>query len=204
MLKENFDALCKYLGDQSLPENERWKSLKYISFTGHVLPTIDFQNAFKKHMAYYVDNNETGPGIFVLDFADSDLGVTNINDKVITFIPLERIEVVTFTVNKKAEDGSKEISIYEVISDISDTTGIDIPVSIRFPDNVYYFKADETNWTIPVAFSRKITDDNYTISYEDSLGNKLDEKPTKVGTYFACITCTNGYTGEGKVQFKIQ
>ena len=56
----------------------------------------------------------------------------------------------------------------------------------------------------PVTFSRNITKDNYDVTYEDSLGNPLDEAPSNVGSYYVVVTCKNGYVGSNKCRFEIQ
>ena len=38
-----FTAMCKKLGDQNLPEGERWKSIKYLNISGQAIPGFDVQ-----------------------------------------------------------------------------------------------------------------------------------------------------------------
>lgn len=201
MLLTNFNTLCQNLGDQTLDVSERWMSLKYISIAGQASPGFDFQRLLRENRIFFITNNEIGPGFLILDAANSDMGVININDPVLSFIPLSVIDSVTFMVTKKNEDGSIP-SIYELTKTISDQT-YDIPVSIRFPNSIYYFKKGEPI-KIPVIFNRTMDESDYDIKYLDVEGNELAAKPTDIGRYSLIITCKNGYTGKGIVKFEIQ
>lgn len=198
----NFKKLCTYLGDQSLPEDERWKSLKYINIAGQAIPGFDFQRLLRENRINFVNSEDIGPGFTILDNANSDMGITNINDPVLSFIPLISIDSVTFVVTKTSADGSKNISINELTEEIQ-ASEFDIPVTIKFSNSIYYFSKGE-NIVFPVIFSRNITAENYDVTYEDKLGNVLDSKPTEVGSYYVKITCKDGYIGESKCKFEIQ
>lgn len=198
----NFKKLCTYLGDQSLPEDERWKSLKYINIAGQAIPGFDFQRLLRENRINFVNSEDIGPGFTILDNANSDMGITNINDPVLSFIPLISIDSVTFVVTKTSADGSKNISINELTEEIQASES-DIPVTIKFSNSIYYFSKGE-NIVFPVIFSRNITAENYDVTYEDKLGNILDSKPTEVGSYYIKITCKDGYIGESKCKFEIQ
>ena len=130
------------------------------------------------------------------------MGITNINDPVLSFIPLISIDSVTFVVTKTSADGSKNISINELTEEIQ-ASEFDIPVTIKFSNSIYYFSKGE-NIVFPVIFSRNITAENYDVTYEDKLGNVLDSKPTEVGSYYVKITCKDGYVGESRCKFEIQ
>lgn len=198
----NFKKLCTYLGDQSLPEDERWKSLKYINIAGQAIPGFDFQRLLRENRINFINSEDIGPGFTILDNANSDMGITNINDPVLSFIPLISIDSVTFVVTKTSADGSKNISINELTEEIQASES-DIPVTIKFSNSIYYFSKGE-NIVFPVIFSRNITAENYDVTYEDKLGNVLDSKPTEVGSYYVKITCKDGYVGESKCKFEIQ
>lgn len=198
----NFKKLCTYLGDQSLPEDERWKSLKYINIAGQAIPGFDFQRLLRENRINFVNSEDIGPGFTILDNANSDMGITNINDPVLSFIPLISIDSVTFVVTKTSADGSKNISINELTEEIQ-ASEFDIPVTIKFSNSIYYFSKGE-NIVFPVIFSRNITAENYDVTYEDKLGNVLDSKPTEVGSYYVKITCKDGYVGESRCKFEIQ
>jgi hypothetical protein len=198
----NFKSLCKTLGDQNLPEEERWKSLKYINIAGQAIPGFDFQRLLKENRITFVASEEVGPGFIIDDTPNSDMGVTNTNDPILSFIPLDSVDSLTFIVTKEAEDGSSHVSLGEILETVTGET-YDIPVAIRFENSVYYFiKGEEMKF--PVKFSRNITKDNYDVTYQDILGNTLDKAPTEVGSYYAVVTCKNGYIGKNKCRFEIK
>lgn len=197
----NFQSLCSALGDQALAEKDRWKSIKYISIAGQATPGFDFQKMLKDNRIFFLSNDTIGAGFCLLDSANSDMGITNINDPVLSFIPLKVVDAVTFIVTKKSDTG-EPLSIYELTEGIS-SEAYDIPVVVRFPHSVFYFKKGEPI-KIPVVFSRSITDDNYDIIYLDSNSNEIDAKPTDIGSYYLHIKCKDGYIGQGITRFEIQ
>ena len=198
----NFKSLCNSLGDQNLPEDERWKSLKYLNIAGQAIPGFDFQRLLKENRINFIDSEDVGPGFIIIDSHNSDMGVTNINNPILSFIPLDSVDSLTFVVTKEPNDGSKNITLEEVLEDITGEE-YDIPVLIQFTNSIYYFKKG-TEMKFPVMFSRNITKENYDVTYEDSLGNKLENAPTEVGVYYAVVTCKNGYVGTNKCKFEIQ
>ena len=134
----NFKSLCNTLGDQSLPEEDRWKSLKYINIEGQAIPGFDFQRLLKENRITFVESEDVGPGFIIIDSYNSDMGVENINSPILSFIPLDSVDSLTFVVTKQAADGSKNISLGEILEDITEDA-YDIPVIIKFPNSVYYF-----------------------------------------------------------------
>ena len=198
----NFKSLCNTLGDKNLPEDERWKSLKYINIAGQAIPGFDFQTLLKQNRINFIKSEEVGPGFIIIDSHNSDMGVVNINDPIVSFIPLDSVDSLTFMVTKEASDGSKNISLGEILEDIIDDE-YDIPVIVKFKNNVYYFKKG-TEMKFDVTFSRNITKDNYEVIYKDKDGNTLDSEPSEIGTYYAIVSCINGYVGNAKCRFEIQ
>lgn len=198
----NFKSLCNTLGDQKLPENERWKSLKYLNIEGQAIPGFDFQTLLKQNRINFIDSEEVGPGFIIIDSPNSDMGVTNISNPIVSFIPLDSVDSLTFMVTKEASDGSKNISLGEILEDITDDE-YDIPVIVKFKNSIYYFKKG-TEMKFSVTFSRNITKDNYDVIYQDKLGNTLSVPPSEVGTYYAMVVCKNGYVGSSKCKFVIQ
>ena len=115
----NFKKLCNTLGDQKLPEEERWKSLKYLNIAGQAIPGFDFQRLLKENRINFISSEDVGPGFIIIDSPNSDMGVTNINNPIVSFIPLTSVDSVTFIVTKEAADGSKTVSLGEILEDIS-------------------------------------------------------------------------------------
>lgn len=198
----NFKSLCNTLGDQNLPEEDRWKSLKYLNIAGQAIPGFDFQRLLKENRINFIKSEEVGPGFIIIDSPNSDMGVTNINNPIVSFIPLDSVDSLTFVVTKEASDGSKNISLGEILEDISDDE-YDIPVIAKFSNSIYYFKKG-TEMKFPITFNRNITKDNYDVIYEDSLGNPLSYEPSEVGTYYVMVKCKNGYVGSAKCRLEIQ
>lgn len=198
----NFVNLCKYLGDQSLPEADRWKSLKYINISGQAIPGFDFQMLLRAGRINFITNTDVGPGFVILDSAYSDMGITNISDPVLTFIPLGSVDSFTFVVTKKPSGNDKSITINEIVEDIIEGE-YTIPVAIKFTNSLYHFKVGDS-LKFPVIFSKELTTDDYDLEYQDSLGNKLDAKPESIGEYYLIITCKNGYVGTAMTRFDIQ
>jgi len=196
-----FTNLCKYLGDQNLAEKDRWKSLKYINISGQAIPGFDFQRLLNEDRINLITNSDVGPGFVILDAPYSDMGVMNLQDPVLTFIPLSSVDSFTFIVSKKPVEGATNVTIEEIVKDITNEE-YDIPVLIKFPNNTYFFDIGEPI-KIPVIFSRTLTEDNYDITYQDNLGNDLKSKPTASGIYYLTITCKDGYTGSNRVKFEI-
>ena len=197
-----FTNLCKYLGNQSLAEADRWKSLKYINISGQAVPGFDFQRLLKEDKINLITNTDIGPGFVILDSAYSDMGITNLQDPILSFIPLDSVDSFTFVVTKEPVEGALNVTIEELVSGITNEV-YNIPVLIKFPSSTYYFKVGEA-LKFPVIFSRTLTSSDYDISYQDELGNDLAVKPIEVGNYYITITCKNGYTGSHRVRFEIQ
>ena len=70
---------------------------------------------------------------------------------------------------------------------------------ILSPDDIYVFGNSDLHL---IADWEDVTP-KYDVTYKDSLGNTLSEKPTNIGEYFVIITCKNGYTGKGMSKFEI-
>jgi len=199
MESTTFSELCKKLGNQSLPEAERWKSIKYILCEEQNEPSFDFQAMLNANRVAFIDDDDVGEGFLVLDYTNSDLGVIQRNNLTATFIPLERILIVSFVVEPTSEGN---ISIDEIVSKITGDT-YDIPVVVSFSNSLYYFKHGDP-LVFAIIFDKDITSTEYDIAYFDVYGNELDAAPTAVGSYKITVTCKNGYTGYGECRFNIQ
>ena len=92
LLNTQIDFLCNSFGDTSLPENERWKCIKYIFAEN---PIIDVQLLIKKGEIIYINNSEIGPGFYILGTPNADIEPIN-EGMVVTFIPLKLIDKITF------------------------------------------------------------------------------------------------------------
>ena len=92
MTKKQFEFMCNNFGNTDLPENERWKAIRYIYVES---PLMDVQFLIKKGMFAYIDNEDIGPGFYILGEPNADIEPIN-NERVITFIPLENIDKISF------------------------------------------------------------------------------------------------------------
>lgn len=144
MTIKTFNALCKALGDQSLPEKDRWKSIKYISIAGQASPGFDFQTMVKRNAIFFINNE--GKSMFVLiDAANPDMGVMNLNDPVVSFIPLSVVDSVSFCITSVRPDGKTptiEDLTESIINDGSDDSVELDNVAILNKENT--FEASQT------------------------------------------------------------
>lgn len=131
MLKTQFDYLCETFGDPSLPVSERWRAIKYIYVEN---PLMDAQLLIKKGELIYIDNEEIGPGFYILGAPNAELNPIS-NDLVVSYIPLKLVDKITFItsfidVNKNISNTSPEINdsklknIVKFVSNKIDTNSV--------------------------------------------------------------------------------
>lgn len=125
MLKTQFDYLCKTYGDQTLAEKDRWKAIKYIYNEN---PLIDVQRALKENTILYIDNQDIGPGFYILE-APYAFSIPTQEDRVVTFIPLYLIDKISFVsdfinqqpvANTTVKRLRKNPEVYEGVSTIKE------------------------------------------------------------------------------------
>lgn len=104
MTVDVFNSIAKQYGDQSLPDNEKWKSLMSFSIAGSSYP-IDFATRFQDNMAYYVENASFGSGFLLLEPPHSDLEVLVGKKQTCCFIPIEYVVDVAFRYLQTEESG---------------------------------------------------------------------------------------------------
>ena len=92
MRKTQLDFLCKTFGNPNLPDNEKWKCIKYIFIEN---PIVDVQRLLKSGEVAYIANDENGPGFYIMGHPNADLGLSKSNEKVVTFIPLKIIDKIS-------------------------------------------------------------------------------------------------------------
>ena len=107
MRRSQLDFLCKTFGDPNIPDNEKWKCIKYIFVEN---PIVDVQKLLKRHEIMYIDNSDNGPGFYILGYDNSDLGISKYGNYIITFIPLTIIDKISATTDKivKISDTAKD------------------------------------------------------------------------------------------------
>ena len=111
MRKTQFDFLCKAFGNPNLPDNEKWKCVKYIFVEN---PLVDVQVAIRQNSIMYLDNIDIGPGFYILGRTNSDLGLASYNEKVVTFIPLSMIDKISVTASSIIDDGTGDVEYDEI------------------------------------------------------------------------------------------
>ena len=92
MLVSQFDYLCQTFGDPSIPETDRWKSIKYI-YVENPLP--DFQTLLKEHNIIYINNASIGAGFYIISPPNSNLEPIN-KGLVVSFVPLDMVDKISF------------------------------------------------------------------------------------------------------------
>ena len=102
MPNDTFLDLCKNFGDPSLPEAERWKSVKYISTEGQMEP-LDFEFLFKHNEAYFINSEEYGTGFILIETPYTEFEPVNNNPnspgnkkRIVTFIALTMVNSISF------------------------------------------------------------------------------------------------------------
>ena len=200
MTQEQFDFLCEKLGDPELPVDERWKSIQYIHVHGSYEPMGSFQDLLKRDQIYYYKNDTLGGGFIYLSTPDAAYDPT-INGYTISWIGLGVISEITF---KGFQDYESLADKIYGVSDVMQLLGVDAPlITSIYVDPVRIPKKDAEIYEVKVSSTRPITSADFDITYYDNLGNQLDEKPTKVGTYIVKVTCKGKYVGENRAKYEI-
>lgn len=104
MLVSQFDYLCKTFGDPSIPESDRWKSIKYIYIEN---PLPDFQTLLKEHNIIYINNESIGAGFYIISPPNADTDPIN-KGLVVSFIPLEMIDKISFILDDSIVNSENE------------------------------------------------------------------------------------------------
>ena len=104
MRQSQLDFLCKTFGNPDLPDNEKWKCIKYIFVEN---PIADVQKLIKTGDIKYIANSSNGPGFYIMDIPNADFGIADINKKVVTFVPLKIIDKISIII------GSYDNTLYK-------------------------------------------------------------------------------------------
>lgn len=202
MTKEQFNYLCEKLGDPELPVDERWKSIQYIHIHGSYEPAGSFREMYMRDQIYYYDDPTLGPGFFYLSTPDASMDPL-MDGYTISWLGLDVISEITF------RGFSKYKSLADQVYGISDIMRIalgkevlPLPTYVSI-DPVLIKKKDAQDYEIQVKSTRPITRNDFDITYYDSMGNQLPEKPIKIGDYKVKVTCKGNYIGEAETRYKI-
>ena len=203
MTQEQFDYLCEKLGDPELPVEERWKSIQYIHIHGSYDPMGSFQEMYRRDQIYYVKNDVLGGGFFYLSTPDAAYDPLNERDYTISWVGLEYISEITFKGFQDYESLSDNIySISDIMTIALGETVSPLPTWISVvPSRVK--REDAEKFEPIIKSTRPITKNDFDITYYDSMNNKLDEKPTRVGKYFIEVICKGNYSGGDRSTYEI-
>lgn len=200
MTQEQFDFLCEKLGDPNLPVEERWKSIQYIHIHGSYEPMGSFQEMLMRDQIYYYKNDVLGGGFIYLSTPDASYDPLR-TGYTISWVGLGVISEITFKGFQDYESLSDKI--YGV-SDVMQILGVDAPlITSIYVDPVKIPKKDAETYQVRVSSTRQITSNDFDISYYDNMGNKLSEKPTRIGLYKVKVTCKGKYVGENSAKYEI-
>lgn len=124
--QKQLSLLFNTFGDQELPENERWKCIKYIYCEN---PVIDVQLLLDRGEIEYIDNSDIGPGFYILGSPNAEFGLFGGTEKVITFIPLAMIDKISLDTKYITPDSSQDPDVPDgnyLLTDIFNHLIVDI------------------------------------------------------------------------------
>lgn len=93
MYKSQLDMLCGMFAPENVESKDKWKYIKFIYIEN---PIVDVQKKLKRNEISYINNIDTTPGFYIIDTPESDFGVADAKEKVVTFIPLSIITHISF------------------------------------------------------------------------------------------------------------
>ena len=150
MTIEDFRTICNAYGDQSLPENERWKSIKMLSVEGQMQGT-DFGYYYDNNLGYFLDVDGFPPVFVILESPYAEFEPFNYKDKIVTIITLTMVNALGFKTPKSTTTTQQE----------------DKPVTtLEFTDDMV-----NDNLFDPVVSSNEISDAELS---EDISGGEID------------------------------
>ena len=100
MVIEEFRTICSTYGDQSLAENERWKSIKYISVEGQ-LEATDFGYYYENNLGYFLDIEGYPPVFLIIEPPYAEFEPINRGKKILTIITLQMVNSLGFRNNQE-------------------------------------------------------------------------------------------------------
>lgn len=97
MEKEVFLHICKVCGNQSRPEEERWKDIVYVGLA-HDRNIANFNKKIQNDHVIFIDKTEEGGtiGFYVLENLPSQVSFTNEHGPYMSFVPLSTVRTISF------------------------------------------------------------------------------------------------------------
>ena len=96
MTYEHFMTVCNALGDQNLPEGERWRSISLMHIDN--LPIFNFQDMYKAGKAYFIGDGTGATGFVFHEHIPAELSVKG--DPITSFVDLDVVFSVHFVMQK--------------------------------------------------------------------------------------------------------
>ena len=96
MTYEHFLKVCNALGDQNLPEGERWRSISLMHIDN--LPIFNFQDMYKAGKAYFIGDGTGATGFVFHEHIPAELSVKG--DPITSFVDLDVVFSVHFVMQK--------------------------------------------------------------------------------------------------------
>lgn len=109
MNKAQLEYACKTYGDPSLSDDEKWKSIAYISTITTKTPTFSVQYYLRTNQIQYSEKFGE-PGFFLIDYLYSPYGpFANKQGLIVTFFPLDKITAISITSKNSFKDGKPTV-----------------------------------------------------------------------------------------------
>lgn len=128
MTYEHFLKVCNALGDQNLPEGERWRSISLMHIDN--LPIFNFQDMYKAGKAYFIGDGTGATGFVFHEHIPAELSVKG--DPITSFVDLDVVFSVHFVMQKNFKTAA---NIAKAIDDSFAPT-----VSVSFDKTDYGFE----------------------------------------------------------------
>lgn len=97
MTYEHFMTVCNALGDQNLPEGERWRSISLMHIDN--LPIFNFQDMYKAGNAYFVGDGTGATGFVFHEHIPAELSVKG--NPITSFVDLNVVFSVHFVMQER-------------------------------------------------------------------------------------------------------
>lgn len=196
-----FEYLCEKFGDQSLPKDERWKSIQSLHIYSSYEPIGSFQTMLNNNLIWYMNDETIGPGFFYICAPDSTYEPIN-NNYNISWIDLDYITEVTF-IGQQEYDDKPVVDITDIMNYLAPGTVDKLPVVIS-SQNQRVKLEDVDTYKIVFGYNRAELDPtDFQLTFKDSTGQEI-EKPTRVGEYEVTIECIKeGYEGSYTTKYTV-
>ena len=104
MTIDDFRTICNTYGDKTLPEGERWKSIKYISVEGQMEST-DFGYYYDNNLGYFLDVDDFPQVFVILATPYAEFQPLNYKEKIATIITLTMVNALGFKTTESSSSG---------------------------------------------------------------------------------------------------